>query len=170
MRHLYVDRVLVLERFASIVVVSSLDAEDELFRYHFPARPVVPASLLVEVFAQVATVLLEASIGYARKAIPVLVNGAKFRHAVIPGTGMEVVMNVSQHSEDGAVLGGRIEQAGRVCSTIELGMALEPLERFFTPADRELYHAMHAGWLRGARIEGFDRHPLEDLNFVGRQS
>ena len=89
MRLLFVDHVLELVCRRRVVAALTLSADEEVFALHFPANPVLPASMLMECFAQTATVLLEVSSGFTRKGLPGFIQNAKFRRPVKPGARLE---------------------------------------------------------------------------------
>jgi 3-hydroxyacyl-[acyl-carrier-protein] dehydratase len=158
-----VSRVQVLRRFDHIEAEMDLPSDDPLFANHFPSNPMLPASLLVEAFAQAASILLETSSGFTRKAIPGFLVNAKFRRPVRPPALVTIRLDVTQNSEDGAVLSGRATQRGTVAGTCNLGMILAPLVDFYAPEHAETFRRVYAGLLEEARLEGFDHSPLESL-------
>jgi 3-hydroxymyristoyl/3-hydroxydecanoyl-(acyl carrier protein) dehydratase len=163
LRFIYIDRILELRRLERIVASLTLDPGETMFRYHFPATPMAPASVLVEAFAQAATALLETGLGFRHKALPVYVHQAKFHRAVRPAVPLRIEMQLSQRNESGAVIGGHAEQAGRRCATCTLGMALAPLGDFFDPGAARGYRTLYQHWLEGATLGGFERPPLEEF-------
>ena len=161
MRFLFIDRVLELERERRIVAVKSVSLNEDFFAFHFPADPVMPGSLLIEAFAQAGTILLEASAGLARKALPVLVTSVKFRAAVRPGAEIRVELSVDSIGDEAAALRGEIRQRGELCATGSFGFVLAPMERFFPAEWDAAVRTTYRVWLAGATLTGFARHPLE---------
>ena len=141
-----------------------LGDQDPVFRFHFPRRPVLPASTLLECFAQTGTILLEASHGFTRKALPGYVSDAKFYRMVRPGAEVRVELTAEQWSADAAVLRARAEQDGVKCAAATLGMLTAPLSEFYGPEHLPAYRAMYERWLSQATLEGFYPHPLESLS------
>ena len=163
MRLLYVSRVPLLRRFEHIEAEMDLPADDPLFAVHFPSNPMLPASLLIEAFAQAASILLETSSGFTRKAIPGYIVNAKFRRPVRPPTTVTLRLDVTQASDDGAVLIGTATQQGARVGTCDMGMILFPIEEFFGPEHAEGYRRAYTGLLERTRVEGFPHSPLESL-------
>lgn len=163
MRFLFIDRVLELERHERIVAVRQVPFADELFAQHFPGRPMMPASLLIEALAQSATILLETSREFACKAYVGYVANAKFRRPVVPGFEMRLEQRVVCVEKDAAVLSGSVHQRGERCANIELGMVIAPLAEFFGTGNVAYYHALYDTWLADASLSGFDRDPREGL-------
>src|SRR5947209_15431358 len=123
----------------------------------------MPASLLLEAFAQTGTILIETGSGFTRKAFPAFIENAKFRRPVIPGSELRIEMRVSSGADDSVLLTGRIVQAGVACCSATIGFATAPLAEFFAPEHREGYRALYRSWLDGAELGGFARSPLEEL-------
>ena len=163
MRLLFVDHVLELVCRRRVVAALTLSADEEVFALHFPANPVLPASMLMESFAQTATVLLEVSSGFTRKGLPGFIQNAKFRRPVRPGARLVIEMDVDQWNDEGAVLQGRATQAGSRCAECTLGIVSAPLTDFYGPEHAGAYRMMYGRWLAGAALDGFATHPLEDL-------
>jgi hypothetical protein len=126
----------------------------------------LPASALLESFAQTATILLETSGDFTRKAFPAYMTGARFPRPARPPAPLRLTMRVSQQSEDGAVLEGEARQDGARCATCTMGMVLAPLADFYPGAHLEDYRDLFRQWLAGAALEGFETHPLERLDHV----
>ena len=163
MRLLYVSRVRALKRFEHIEAEMDLPTDDPLFAVHFPANPMLPASVLVEAFAQAASILLETSSAFTQKAIPGYLVNAKFRRPVRPPAPVTIEMNVTQNSEDGAVLSGKATQDGALAGTCTMGMILFPLDQFYGPQHAVTFRQIYGHLLEDAYLEGFQESPLESL-------
>lgn len=164
MRLLWVDRVLELTRAARTLAVLELSSQEPTLRYHFPRRPLLPASALLECFAQAGTILLETSHGFTRKALPGYLSSAKFYRPVVPGAEVRLEVVAEQWNDQGAVLRSRAEQNGHKCAACTLGMFTAPLSEFYGPEHMATYCAMYERLLGGARLEGFDVDPLDILS------
>ncbi len=162
MRWLLVDRVEVLVRGEHVDAVCL--PFGDAFPGHFPERPMVPGSFVLEALAQVGTILLEASGEFARKAMPVIVDAAKFRRPVHPGMPMRVAMSCLRRSDADALLSGTVSQDGARCCTATVGFAFAPLSEFFGPDTLPHYQRVYRQWLTGTRFEGFGRSPPEVLH------
>jgi 3-hydroxyacyl-[acyl-carrier-protein] dehydratase len=166
-RFLFVDRVLELERDNRIVASRQITIADDLFAQHFPGRPMMPASLLIEALAQASTILLETSSEFQCKAYVGYVANAKFRRPVVPGFEMQLEMKTVNRGPDGAVLTGTVQQREHRCVNIEIGMVTAPLAEFFTKDTVTQYHALYQPWLADTRFMGFDTDPRERLQCAG---
>jgi 3-hydroxyacyl-[acyl-carrier-protein] dehydratase len=165
-RLLFIDRVTVLEYRKRVAATLEYAPDDPLFVWHFPSYPVVPASLLIESFAQAATVLVETGFEFTKKALPGYILNAKFHRPIGPGE-LAFELEAEQWSDDAAVVRGRALQRGARCATCTLGMVTAPLEDFFGREHMPRYRETYERWLADAAIEGFSEHPLERLNHVG---
>jgi 3-hydroxyacyl-[acyl-carrier-protein] dehydratase len=167
LRFLFVDRVLELERDKGIIATRQITIADELFTQHFPGRPMMPASLLIEALAQAATILLEASSEFQCKAYVGYVANAKFRRPVVPGYEMRLEMKMVSGGTDGAVLTGVVKQRDKRCANIEIGMVTAPLAGFFPPGTVSYYHSLYDAWLEETHFKGFEKDPRERLQRAG---
>ena len=150
-------------RLEHIEVEVDLPPDDPLFENHFPSNPMLPASLLIESFAQAGSILLETSFAFTRKAIPGYIVNAKFRRPVRPPAPVVIQLHVTQEGEDGAVLTGRAVQGKSLAGSCTLGMILSPIEGFYGPEHGGAYRRVYAELLEGAELLGFEASPLESL-------
>lgn len=83
---LWVSRILECAPNERIVAELDVDPELEIFKGHFPGRPVLPGVILMEALAQAASCCLLASPELAGSVgFLVGIDGAKFRNQVLPG-------------------------------------------------------------------------------------
>jgi UDP-N-acetylglucosamine acyltransferase len=82
---------------ARISAVKNVTVNEEFFQGHFPGTPLMPGVLMIESFAQVATLLLvgDGEPGVARAAIRA-VHQAKFRRQVVPGDRLEMQVTLGR--------------------------------------------------------------------------
>ena len=106
MRILWVDRLVELRCAERVVTALDLPADEAIFAFHFPLRPVLPASALLESFAQAATILLETSYAFRRKALPGYFTSARFHRGIWPGAQLVIELVAEQWGPEGAVLKG----------------------------------------------------------------
>jgi 3-hydroxymyristoyl/3-hydroxydecanoyl-(acyl carrier protein) dehydratase len=163
MRTIFVDRVIELHHRRRVVTQIEFPAEEEVFAHHFPANPILPASLIMECFAHAGTILLEVSSTFTLKAIPGYIQNAKFHRPIRPVAPVTIEMETESWSDEAAVLRGRASQAEVRCSTCTLGMVTAPLGQFFGPEHAALYRGQYERWLEHAELSGFESPPLEEL-------
>lgn len=167
MRFLLLDRVDRLERGRRIEAFRGVSLTEDYFSEHFPGNPIVPASLLVESFAQAATCLLETSSAFSKKAVPGFIHAAKFHRPVVPGHELSIEMTIDSTSEDATMVSGIARQREERCATIKLGMITTPFDQYVPRVYRRYYLGIYDTWLRGAELVGFDDDPLEVLRDAG---
>lgn len=89
MRFFLIDRIVEWKPGQRAAALKNVALSDEVFRDHFPRRPVFPGMLMIEGMAQLAGVLLEESLklqGHAvKKAVITIIERCKFRGMVKPG-------------------------------------------------------------------------------------
>jgi 3-hydroxymyristoyl/3-hydroxydecanoyl-(acyl carrier protein) dehydratase len=162
-RVLFIDRVLEFHHRERIVARVDLSADEALFSLHFPANPILPASALLEAFAQAATILIEVESRFTLKALPAYIQNAKFIRPVRPAGPVQLDLSVEHWSEDAALLRGVAVQFDRRCASCTIGMTTAPLSLFYGPEHATEYGAMYARLLEGARWLGFESPPTEFL-------
>lgn len=83
--YLMVDRVLEREP-ARVVAVKNVSQNEWFFVGHFPGRPLMPGTLLIEGMAQTAGILMQQFSNHPQaQGLLVGVDGARFRRPVVPG-------------------------------------------------------------------------------------
>ena len=80
--------------------VKNVTINEDFFRGHFPARPVMPGVLIIEAMAQTAAVLVVHTLGSAAQGKLVYfmsVDNARFRRPVVPGDTLKVHVSSLRH-------------------------------------------------------------------------
>ena len=96
---LLVDRVLDLQKGASIRALKNVTINEPFFTGHFPHRPVMPGVLMLEAMAQAAALLAFETLGITPDDKTVYyfagIDGARFKRPVEPGDQMvmEITLN-----------------------------------------------------------------------------
>ena len=118
MRYILLDRITHLQPPELARGVKCVSLSDDLFADHFPGHPVMPGAMILEGMAQLAGVLLEATMrGKGRDdlhAILTMADRAKFRHVVRPGDKLEYEATCERATEDG----GQARTLARVDGTL----------------------------------------------------
>lgn len=126
-------------RSAAGLSTTSLPAE--LFEDHFPSFPTMPGVLLVEMWAQLAGKLLQATVLEQRGiwAFPVLtmIYETKFRAFVPPNEQLRVEVEIEEMRPESALFKTRLLHAGRRCATGRIVLAFDPQGRAYH-GDRDL--------------------------------
>jgi 3-hydroxyacyl-[acyl-carrier-protein] dehydratase len=155
MRYLLFDRVLRLERNHSLRAVKSVSLSEDFFADHFLGFPVMPGALLIETAAQAATVLLEVSCEFRKKALLAMVDRAKFRSMVRPGDRLIVDVTLSSISNDVAQTGIEIRSGDVLVMDARLVLSLQHPEPFYPKKTRHLVETAYDVWLQDAEMVGF---------------
>lgn len=89
MRFFLIDRITEWEIGVSARGVKNISLSEDFFNDHFPRRPIMPGVLILEGMAQLAGLLVEASLkekfGKNAKAVVSIIERTKFRDLVKPG-------------------------------------------------------------------------------------
>jgi 3-hydroxymyristoyl/3-hydroxydecanoyl-(acyl carrier protein) dehydratase len=151
MRFLLVDRITELQRGVHAHGIKAVTGSEDFFVDHFPGNPVMPGVLILEAMAQTAGALLAFSSDYGMFALMTLVEHAKFRTFVRPGTLLE--MDVDVETMDAAM--ARVRARARVGDTT---VAAAHLVFTFTPLDTIIGSLYLDGWkqLVGSWVNGAD--------------
>ena len=101
---------------------SFLGTED-FFRDHFPGRPAVPETLLVEMIAQTGGVLYGLDIAFKKEVILVKIAEARFPKEVVPPCELLIEAKVEEENESGAWISGVVKVGGEVAAEARLMLA-----------------------------------------------
>jgi len=152
MRYFLIDRVIRLERSKRIIAVKCAALSEDVFLDHFFGAPVMPGALLLESMAQAATVLLEYSSGFKKKAIFVMVEQAKFRRIVKPGDQLEIELEILTNDATAVQLDGRIRVKEQIVCDGRLTFSLDEAERFYPKKTRHMVESLYDTWLQDTEI------------------
>jgi 3-hydroxyacyl-[acyl-carrier-protein] dehydratase len=104
-RYVLLDRITVLQPPELARGIKCVSLADDLFVDHFPGHPVMPGAMILESMAQLAGVLLEATMRERGRsdlhALLTMVDRCKFRQLVRPGDRLELEAHVLAATEDG---------------------------------------------------------------------
>ena len=110
MRFLLVDSIVAWTPGERAKAVKNVSLSEDFFDDHFPLKPIMPGTLIIEGMAQLSGLLLEESMLAARrkiKALLSLVEKAKFRTPVYPGSQIEYHCDILQINEYGGKISGQ---------------------------------------------------------------
>ncbi|HWP99651.1 MAG TPA: acyl-ACP--UDP-N-acetylglucosamine O-acyltransferase [Vicinamibacterales bacterium] len=117
---LFVDRVVEMDPGRRIVAVKNVTVNEEFFQGHFPGAPLMPGVLMIETFAQVATLLLAPEDGPARRVRLRGVDNAKFRRQVVPGDRLQLEVTLDRAHPPLARVRGVATVGGHVVAEADL--------------------------------------------------
>lgn len=92
---LFVDKIIEIEEDKKATGIKKITGNEEFFKGHFPARPIMPGVLMIEALAQLGGILMfnkEKNLG--RSAYFIGLNNVRFRKAVIPGDTLRLEVDV----------------------------------------------------------------------------
>ncbi len=94
-------------------------AEEQLDNY-IPGFPVMPASLIIEGFAQTGGLLVGESHGFRQRTVLAKVGKSKFYSEARPGDVLQYEVTIQDMANDGAIVHGRATVAGELQAEVEL--------------------------------------------------
>ena len=102
--------------------VKNVSINENYFRGHFPARPVMPGVLIIESMAQTGGLLLLLEVPDRENKLLffVAVDGARFRRPVVPGEQLRIEMNVLAWRGDFCKLEGKAMVDGQLAAEATL--------------------------------------------------
>jgi len=107
---MWIDAVVEFEAGRRMVAVKNVSLAEEHLHQHFPGRPVMPASLIIEGFAQTAGILVGATEGFREKVILAKIASAVIERDVIPGQCIRYDATIERMDAAGASTKGTIER------------------------------------------------------------
>jgi len=107
---MWIDSVISYEAGRRMVAVKNVSLAEEHLHQHFPGRPIMPASLMIEGFAQTAGILVGATEGFREKVILAKIARASIDRDVVPGQCIRYDAHIEQISDAGASTKGTIER------------------------------------------------------------
>lgn len=119
-----VDAVMELEPGRRIVAVKNVTVNEDFFQGHFPGAPLMPGVLMIETFAQVATLLLMHGAEGSAAAFLRGVDNAKFRLPVVPGDRLRLEVTLGPRRTHLARAHATAYLADRVVAEAELILGL----------------------------------------------
>lgn len=119
MRFLFYDRILALEIGQRALALKAVALSEEFFPEHYPRRPIMPATLLVETMAQVAGWLNVVSNNFAVDTVLVLVEGVRIVEQARPGDLLTVEVHMMFQHHEGSTLKGEICRDQDTIATVD---------------------------------------------------
>lgn len=150
-RYVLLDRITQLQPPEVARGVKCVSLAEDIFVDHFPGHPMMPGALILESLAQLAGVLLEATMRERGRqdlhALLTMVDRAKFRHVVRPGDRLELETRTLGVTEDGGQAQGWARVDGQVAAEAQLSYAFAQVTHPSVLARRREYLNI---WLTGA--------------------
>ncbi|MGE5195334.1 MAG: 3-hydroxyacyl-ACP dehydratase FabZ family protein [Deltaproteobacteria bacterium] len=130
---LWIDEV-IEESGNALVALKFIPPDLDVFRGHYPGRPVLPGVLLCEAAMQAGAVLIarqgltpgEAGAWRPADRVPVAtrINNVKFRQLVRPGDTLEIAVELTERLADAFFLSATIKVAGKTAARLEFACTL----------------------------------------------
>jgi 3-hydroxyacyl-[acyl-carrier-protein] dehydratase len=132
MRFFLIDRITSWEVGARAEGIKNVALSEDFFDDHFPRRPVMPGVLILEGMAQLAGLLLEASLKQQydknAKAVLTVLERVKFRAMVRPGDSLVYQAEVLSLNEAGGKIKAAARRADKLVTSTEMVFAFKYIE------------------------------------------
>jgi len=150
-RYILLDRITQLSPPELARGVKCVSLSDDIFADHFPGFPVLPGALILEGLAQLAGVLLEATMRQRGRhdlhALLTMVDRAKFRQVVRPGDRLELEARLERVTEDGGQAQAWARSEDKLVAEGQLSFAFAQVTNPAVLAKRREYLSI---WLTGS--------------------
>ena len=120
MRWIWFDRFESFESGRRAVAIKNVSLAEDHLHDHFPAFPVMPATLMIEGMAQTAGILVGEARGFAEKVILAKIKRAVFERMVRPGQQLRYEATIEQLTDSAAVTSGRVFCDGEPIGAVDL--------------------------------------------------
>jgi 3-hydroxyacyl-[acyl-carrier-protein] dehydratase len=132
MRFFLIDRITRWEVGSVAEALKNVAMSEDFFDDHFPRRPVMPGTLMIEGMSQLAGLLLEASLKARHdrdaKAIMTVIERTKFRAMVRPGDTLHYRAELMSVSPEGGKVAVEASCDGRVAATTAMVFAFKYID------------------------------------------
>ncbi len=120
MRWIWIDKFTEFESGRRATAIKNVSLAEEHLHDHFPAYPVMPASLIVEGMAQTAGILVGEARDFKEKVILAKVKRARFEAEVRPGQQLRYEARIEQVSPEAASTTGTVFADGEKLGEIDI--------------------------------------------------
>lgn len=149
MRYFLIDKVTELVPGERARGIKCVTLTDETLHDHFPDFPILPGALLIEGAAQLAGLLIEATVngpeGVPRRALLVQIDKAKFKETTGPGDRIEVEARLEQRLDAAARVAIEAAVEGRQVARATLTFMLKEID---LPQVHEQRRRLYRLWTR----------------------
>lgn len=127
MRFLLVDRIVALESGKRATGIKNVTMSEDFLTHHFPDRPIMPGTLIIESLVQLADWLVRESSNFSQMGIAIAFNRLKFRRVVRPGDQLQLEVDVVSPTENTVEVKGKAFREGSLTVSGTFTLALLPL-------------------------------------------
>ncbi len=120
MRWIWIDKFTDFQSGVRATAIKNVSLAEEHLHDHFPAYPVMPASLIVEGMAQTAGILVGEARNFEEKVILAKVQRASFVDEVRPGDQLQYDAVIEQIAPEAAMTRGRVTRNGQPLAEIDI--------------------------------------------------
>ncbi|MCG8406037.1 MAG: beta-hydroxyacyl-ACP dehydratase [Phycisphaerales bacterium] len=120
MRWIWIDKFTDFQSGVRATAIKNISLAEEHLHDHFPAYPVMPASLIIEGMAQTAGILVGEARDFAEKVILAKVKKARFEREVRPGEQLKYDAAIEQVTEEAAMTTGKVSADGEPLAEIDI--------------------------------------------------
>jgi 3-hydroxyacyl-[acyl-carrier-protein] dehydratase len=127
---LWIDEVAELSD-TKIVARKQIAPDLDVFRGHYPGKPVLPGVLLCEAAMQAGAVLIAhngTNLPAGHVPVATRLNNVKFKHMVRPGDLLEIEVELTEQLTNAYFLSARVRTAGKTAAQFEFACAVVPAE------------------------------------------
>ena len=108
MRWDLITRFEVLKKGVRALAVKSYTGREDFFKEHFPQKPLVPETLLIEMIAQAGGILFGLGLDFQKEVILAKIEDARFYAPVPPPCALTIEARLDDEREDGAWIHGSV--------------------------------------------------------------
>ncbi|MFQ5411843.1 MAG: 3-hydroxyacyl-ACP dehydratase FabZ family protein [Phycisphaerae bacterium] len=120
MRWIWIDKFTDFQSSRRATAIKNVSLAEEHLHDHFPAYPVMPASLIIEGMAQTAGILVGEARAFREKVILAKVKRARFDREVRPGDQLQYDATIEQVTPEAAMTAGRVSVNGEPLAEIDI--------------------------------------------------
>jgi 3-hydroxyacyl-[acyl-carrier-protein] dehydratase len=122
-RWFWIDRFVEFESGRRATAEKAVTLAEEQLDNYLPGFPVMPASLIIEGFAQTGGLLVGEVRAFRQRTVLAKVGKAKFFREARPGDVLRYEVTIEELADDGAIVRGRGTLAGQLHAEVELFFA-----------------------------------------------
>jgi 3-hydroxyacyl-[acyl-carrier-protein] dehydratase len=119
-RWIWIDKFVEFESGVKATAIKNVSLAEEHLHDHWPAYPVMPASLMVEGMAQTAGILVGEARNFQEKVILAKVKRARFEREVRPGQQLRYEAVIEQVSPEAASTVGKVFADGEPLGVVDI--------------------------------------------------
>ena len=144
MRFLLVDRILSLERGKGAVGIKNVTMSEEFLAHHFPDRPIMPETLIVEALVQLADWIVREQTDFRCLGLATGFNRLKFRRVIRPGDQLRLEVEMVSLTQETAEARGKAFRGDTLAASGRFTLRVEPIERYLPAAEARRLFALIA--------------------------